>query len=100
MVRTTQNKIYRQGIGNPKELEAGFPTTAEELFVYDGLIIGSVEASYFTPAQQDLIREFANRRGGGVMFIAGRYSLSEGGWQKSNAAEMFPVRLISSPPTF
>jgi uncharacterized membrane protein len=100
MVRTTQNKIYRQGIGNPKELEAGFPTTAEELFAYDGLIIGSVEASYFTPAQQDLIREFANRRGGGVMFIAGRYSLSEGGWQKSNAAEMFPVRLPSAPPTF
>jgi uncharacterized membrane protein len=100
MVRTTQNKIYRQGIANPKELESGFPTTAEELFAYDGIIIGSVEASYFTPAQQDLIREFANRRGGGVMFIAGRYALAEGGWAKSNAAEMFPVRLPSSPPTF
>ena len=25
MVRTTQNKFYRQGIENPKELEQGFP---------------------------------------------------------------------------
>jgi len=100
MVRTTQNKIYRQGISNPHELESGFPTTAEELFLYDGLIIGSVEASYFTPAQQDLIREFANRRGGGVLFLAGRASLAEGGWARSNAAEMFPVRLPGTPPTF
>jgi uncharacterized membrane protein len=100
MVRTTQNKIYRQGISNPHELEAGFPTTAEELFAYDGLIIGSVEASYFTNAQQDLIREFANRRGGGVLFIAGRYTLAEGGWSRSSAAEMFPVRLPTAPPTF
>ena len=100
MVRTTQNKIYRQGINNPHELEAGFPTTAEELFQYDGLIIGSVEASYFTTAQQGLIREFANRRGGGVLFMAGRYALTEGGWAKSNAAEMFPVRLAATPPTF
>ncbi len=100
MVRTTQNKIYRQGISNPHELEAGFPATAEELFAYDGLIIGSVEANYFTPAQQDMIREFANRRGGGVLFLAGRYALTEGGWARSSAAEMFPVRLASTPPTF
>ncbi len=100
MLRTTQNKIYRQGIANPHELEAGFPTTAEELFQYDGLIIGSVEATYFTPAQVDLIREFANRRGGGVLFLAGRFTLTEGGWGRSGAAEMFPVQLPSAPPTF
>jgi uncharacterized membrane protein len=100
MVRTTQNKIYRQGIANPAELEGGFPTTAEELFQYDGLVIGSVEATYFTPAQVDLIREFANRRGGGVLFLAGRFTLTEGGWGRSSAAEMFPVRLPSAPPTF
>jgi uncharacterized membrane protein len=100
MVRTTQNKIYRQGIANPAELEAGFPSTAEELFQYDGLVIGSVEATYFTPAQVDLIREFANRRGGGVLFLGGRFTLTEGGWGRSNAAEMFPVRLLSAPPTF
>src|SRR5580692_6110848 len=51
MVRTSENKIYRQGISDPKELAAGFPSRAEDLFAYQGLIIGSVEAGYFTPAQ-------------------------------------------------
>ena len=38
MLRTTENKIYRQGIDDPKQLAQGFPATAEELFAYQGLI--------------------------------------------------------------
>src|SRR5665647_3922001 len=83
MLRTTQNKIYRQGIKDAKELEDGFPAKPEELFAYQGLIIGSVEASYFTAPQQQAIRDFVDRRGGGLLFIAGRASLSDGGWQNS-----------------
>src|SRR5271163_2477327 len=49
MVRTSQNKMYRQGIADPKELVDGFPSRPEDLFLYQGLIIGSVEATYFTP---------------------------------------------------
>lgn len=100
MLRTTQNKIYRQGIGEPKELEEGFPAKAEELFAYDGLIIGNVEVGYFTPAQQELIREFANRRGGGVLFLGGRAALSDGGYSSSPLAEMFPVTLPDRRGTF
>ena len=51
ILRTTENKTYRQGIANPKELEEGFPARPEELFGFQGLIVGSVEAAYFTPAQ-------------------------------------------------
>ncbi len=100
MLRTTQNKIYRQGIANPNELEAGFPARAEELFAYRGLIIGSVEAGYFTPAQQELIREFASRRGGGVLFLGGRYALSDGGWARTPAADLIPVQLPDAKNTF
>ncbi len=60
MVRTTQNKIYRQlppSMGE-KDLVDGFPSKAEELFAYQGIIIGTVEAGYFTPTQQALIQEF------------------------------------------
>jgi uncharacterized membrane protein len=100
MLRTTPNKIYRQGISNPTELENGFPTKAEELFAYDGLIIGSSEASYFTPQQQQLIRDFADRRGGGVLFLGGRFGLSDGGYARSPLAEIMPVRLPTSEQTF
>ena len=65
MVRTSENKIYRQGIANPKELAAGFPSRAEDLFAYQGLIIGSVEAAYFTPGAAGIdprIRRSPRRR--------------------------------------
>ncbi len=99
MLRTTPNKIYRQG-GDANELANGFPTKAEELFVYDGLIIGSSEANYFTPGQQQLIRDFADKRGGGVLFLGGRFALSDGGWARSPLAEIMPVRLPVSDKTF
>lgn len=100
ILRTTQNKIYRQGISDPKDLEAGFPATAEELFAYQGLIVGSVEAGYFTAAQQELIREFVSRRGGGVLFLGGRFGLSEGGWDGAPLAEVLPVTLPGGKGTF
>jgi len=46
MLRTSENKIYRQGISDPKELADGFPSRVEDLFDYQALIVGSVEASY------------------------------------------------------
>ena len=99
MLRTTPNKIYSQGFPD-NERPNGFPTKAEELFIYDGLIIGSSEANYFTPAQQQLIRDFADKRGGGVLFLGGRFSLSDGGYARSPLAEILPVRLPASEKTF
>jgi uncharacterized membrane protein len=93
ILRTTQNKIYRQGTIDSHELENGFPTKAEELFKYDGLIIGSVEANYFTNEQQAIIRDFADKRGGGVLFLAGRFALSDGAYAKTPLAEMMPLHL-------
>ena len=100
MLRTTENKIYRQGIADPAELADGFPATAEELFKYQAIIIGSVEAGYFTPGQQELIREFVDRRGGGVLFLGGRFSMSEGGWGTSGAADLLPTFLPADKGTF
>jgi len=92
VVRTTQNKTYQQG-GKEGELDNGFPPTVEGLFSYDGLIIGSVEANYFSIPQLNMIRDFADRRGGGVLFLAGRFALNEGGWGSTPVSEMLPVRL-------
>jgi uncharacterized membrane protein len=94
VVRTTQNKTYQQG-GINGELVDGFPPKIEGLFAFDGLIIGSVEANYFTPAQQAMIHDFADRRGGGVLFMAGRFSLNDGGYAATPLAEMLPLRLPS-----
>ncbi len=100
ILRTTQNKIYRQGINDPKEMEQGFPDKAEDLFAFQGLILGSVESGYLTPAQQDLVRDFADRRGGGVLFLGGRAALAEGGYTRPPFAEILPVVLPGRKGTF
>ena len=100
MLRTTENKIYRQGIADPSELADGFPVKAEDLFKYQAIIIGSVEAGYFTPVQQELLREFVDKRGGGLLFLGGRYSLSDGGWGSSSLADLFPTFLPNAKGTF
>ena len=100
MLRVTQNKILRQGGANAKELENGFPVTPEELFQYDGLIIGSVDSGYFSLTQQEMIKQFADRRGGGVLFLGGRASLSDGGYDKTGIIDMLPVALPGGKGTF
>ena len=100
VLRTTENKIYRQGIVNPHELEDGFPDKAEELFAYQGLIIGSVELSYFTETEQQLIRDFVDRRGGGLLLLGGRAALGDGGWAAGPLADLIPVRLPETKGTF
>jgi uncharacterized membrane protein len=100
MVRTSENKIYRQGIADPKELADGFPSRAEDLFVYQGLIVGSVEAGYFTPGQRELIREFVDRRGGGLLLLGGQFALADGGWNASNLTDLLPTALPTQAGTF
>jgi len=100
MVRTSENKVYRQGINGPEELAAGFPSRAEDLFAYQGLIIGSVEAGYFNPAQQELIHDFVDRRGGGLLFLGGQFSLADGGWNASKLTDLMPATLPLQTGTF
>src|SRR5579862_2879327 len=100
MLRTSENKIYRQGIDDPKELADGFPSRVEDLFGYQALVIGSVEASYFTAAQKELIQQFVDRRGGGLLMLGGRASLGDGGWAASSLADLLPVTLPNKKGTF
>jgi uncharacterized membrane protein len=100
LLRTTQNKIYRQGINTPNELEGGFPSTLDELFAFEGIIIGNVEAGYFSPAQVELLQEFVDRRGGGLLFLGGRTTLAEGGYGASPLVELLPVNPGERRTTF
>ena len=93
LLRTAENRFSRFGLDNEEELAGGFPTTREELFSYRGLILGSIEASFFTHDQLRMIADFAGERGGGFMMLGGRRSFSEGGWAGTPVAEMLPVQL-------
>ena len=100
ILRPTQNKLYVQGAKDEHEFEDGFPSKAEPLFGFQGLIIGSVEANYFTPTQQQLIRDFVDRRGGGLLFTGGRATLSDGGYPGSPLEDLVPTKLPPNRGTF
>ena len=91
--RTAESKFLRLDVDDADELAAGFPKTREELFGYRALILGSVEASFFTHDQLDMISDFVSRRGGGLLFLGGRNAFAEGGYQGTRLAEVLPVFL-------
>ena len=90
---TSSDKFLRIGVDSGEELAGGFPLTREELFAYRGIILGSVEASAFTPDQQRMIEDFVDVRGGGLLVLGGARSFSEGGWAGTPLADALPVVL-------
>ena len=95
--RTGENKFYRQGISNQAELATGFPKTEEELFSYDGLIIGSVEAGFFTADEMRAIEAFVARRGGGLLALGGRLAFDGGKYKGTLIEDLLPVWLSGGP---
>jgi uncharacterized membrane protein len=91
--RTGENKLYRQGIAGQEELVSGFPKTEEELFAYDGLVLGSVEASFFTAEQLRSMEAFVARRGGGLLALGGRLSFDGGKYRGTPIADLLPLTL-------
>jgi uncharacterized membrane protein len=87
------DKYLRLGVDSPEELQNGFPATRAELFAYRGIILGSVEASAFTPEQQRMLEDFVDVRGGGLLALGGDRSFSEGGWAGTPLADALPVVL-------
>ncbi|MGH9240518.1 MAG: hypothetical protein ACRD3G_20950, partial [Vicinamibacterales bacterium] len=94
--RTADNKYMRLR-GEEDEIVGGFPKTREELFKYRGLIIGSVEAGLFTGDQLQMIADFVDRRGGGLLVLGGPRSLAEGGYGGTPVADALP--LVIDPRT-
>jgi uncharacterized membrane protein len=91
--RTAENKYLRLDVDDAEELASGFPKTREELFQYKGLILGSVEASYFTHDQLQMIADFVSQRGGGLLTLGGRLAFSMGGYAGTPVADVLPVVL-------
>ncbi len=91
--RTAERKFLRLNVDGPTELADGFPTTRGELYAYRAIVIGSIEASFFTHAQLAMLADFVNVRGGGLLFLGGRRAFTEGGYAGTPLADVMPVVL-------
>ena len=91
--RTAENKFMRLDVEGPDDLVGGFPRTRAELFRYRGIILGSIEANYFTPDQLRMIADFVNDRGGGLLMLGSHRSFGQGGYAGTPVADVLPVVL-------
>ena len=89
--RTAENKFLRLGVDGPDDLVGGFPRTRAELYKYQGIILGSIEANHFTPDQLRMINDFVNHRGGGLIMLGSQRSFAQGGYAGTPVAEILPV---------
>jgi hypothetical protein len=89
--RTAENKFLRLDVDGPDELAGGFPKTRAELFRYRAIVLGSIEASFFTHDQLAMLADFVNVRGGGLLMLGGRRAFAEGGYAGTPLADVTPV---------
>ena len=94
--RTAPDKFLRLDVDDADELAGGFPRSREELFRYRGLIIGSVEAGFFTHDQLTMIQDFVSQRGGGLLTLGGRNAFAEGGYVGTPVADVLPIVMDES----
>jgi uncharacterized membrane protein len=95
--RLAKDQFRRFSVDDSLDLVAGFPKTRDELFAYKGIILGSMEASYFTGDQLRMIADFVSERGGGLLALGGRRALGEGGFAGTPVGEVLPVDFVGRP---
>ncbi|MBK8248954.1 MAG: hypothetical protein IPK85_16375 [Gemmatimonadetes bacterium] len=98
LLRSAKDKFLRIGVDDSTELVGGFPRTREELFSYRGIVLGSIEASFFSADQLRMLSDFVSERGGGLMFLGGRSAYAEGGYAGTPLSDAFPYELTAAAP--
>jgi uncharacterized membrane protein len=93
LLRTGADKFYRQGIRNQEELSAGYPKSKKDLFKYDAVIFGSIEADFFSKEELQNTLDFVAQRGGGFLMLGGFNSFAAGGYAHTEIAELLPAEL-------
>ena len=92
-LRTTPRKTYRQGVSGAEELGAGFPESLAALYEYDLVVLGSLPATALDDEAHAWLESFVAQRGGGLLALAGRHALADGGWDITPLAKALPVVL-------
>jgi uncharacterized membrane protein len=97
LLRLGDNRFYVQGANdNEAFLAKGFPTTVEQLYGFQAIILGDIEASYFTPAQMTMLQDFVRTRGGGLLMLGGVNSFGLGNYAGTPIADMLPMQITAN----
>lgn len=89
----------RIGLGED-ELKNGYPTTAAELYPFDLIIWGDIEAEFFAPAHLRLTRDAVAERGASFLMLGGPRALADPGYAGSVIESLLPVMPGSVAPAY
>ena len=81
-------------------IETGYPKRKEDLFRFEAVIFGDIEAGYFSAEQLKMTDEFVRERGGGFLMLGGVNAFNLGSYQGSIVEKMLPVTLESAPTAY
>ncbi len=91
MVQTRRNVFVKRS--NIEGLDfPGIPSDAESLNQFDVFMIGDLDSSYLSSAQQEAIVQRV-RAGAGLIMLGGYHSLGPGGYAATPLAAILPVEL-------
>ena len=79
-------------------LSSGYPFKRSELFAYDGVIFGNIEADFFTKEQLELTNDFIAQRGGGLLVLGAR-SFDRQGLAGTALEQALPIDLTDRGST-
>ncbi len=72
---------------------SNLPSRLDELAGYDAVIISEMTAGQLGNAFMNMLREYVDKLGGGLIMLGGPSSFGVGGYFKTPLEEMLPVRL-------
>jgi uncharacterized membrane protein len=93
LLRSAKGKFLRVNVADSLDLIGGFPTRRTELYRYRAVILGNIEASFFTGDQLRMLEDFVDHRGGALLALGGRQALGEGGYAGTPVADVLPFTL-------
>jgi uncharacterized membrane protein len=97
LLRLSDKRFYVQGANASESfLAQGFPKTVEQLYAFQAIILGDIEASYFTPEQMSMLRDFVRTRGGGLLMLGGVNSFGLGKYAGTPIADMLPMLITNA----
>jgi uncharacterized membrane protein len=91
--RYDQPVLVRLNPRDELEMRTGFPRTPEQLYGFHAVIIGDLEAEFFSPDQAALVQRFVSERGGGFLMLGGMESFRQGKYEHTPVGDMLPVYL-------
>ncbi len=101
VLRLAENRYFIQGSNDSEGfLKDGFPKTADQLFRFQAVILGDIEADVFTPEQMKLFEEFVKTRGGGLLMLGGVNSFGLGKYTDTPVGRMLPVTISPNDPPY